>query len=84
MAYRTRSSRLGLARSVNQLGTLGSRNELLPVQRDGGLIFVMLESGWRSLRNTIWDAFHKRSLGANTLWDSELAQADPGVLPPRV
>lgn len=61
------------ARAVNQLGTLGSGNHFLEVQRDEiGQVFVMLHSGSRSLGKTICDAFHKRALYKNTLWHSDL------------
>jgi tRNA-splicing ligase RtcB len=61
------------ARAVNQLGTLGSGNHFLEVQRDeDGRIFVMLHSGSRNLGKTICDAFHKRALRENTLAGNEL------------
>jgi tRNA-splicing ligase RtcB (3'-phosphate/5'-hydroxy nucleic acid ligase) len=51
------------ARAVNQLGTLGSGNHFLELQRDqAGQVFVMLHSGSRSLGKTICDAFHQRAL----------------------
>ena len=60
---RSRSSRRGSIGRVNQLGTLGSGNHFLEVQRDeDGRVFVMLHSGSRSLGKTICDAFHKRAL----------------------
>ena len=55
------------ARAVDQLGTLGSGNHFLELQRDeAGSVFVMLHSGSRSLGKTICDAFHKRALAENT------------------
>lgn len=51
------------ARAVNQLGTLGSGNHFLEVQRDAdGRVHVMLHSGSRSLGKAICDAFHARAL----------------------
>jgi tRNA-splicing ligase RtcB (3'-phosphate/5'-hydroxy nucleic acid ligase) len=56
-----------LARGIDQLGTLGSGNHFLEVQRDeAGGIFVMLHSGSRNLGKTICDAFVKRALRENT------------------
>src|SRR5687768_8634420 len=70
------------ARAVNQLGTLGSGNHFLEVQRDEeGRIFVMLHSGSRSLGKTICDAFHKRALRENVLWHSELPHPELAYLP---
>src|ERR671930_504431 len=53
-------------RAVNQLGTLGSGNHFLELQRDEqGRVFVMLHSGSRNLGKTICDAFHKLALAEN-------------------
>ena len=53
-------------RAVNQLGTLGSGNHFLEVQRDeAGNVYVMLHSGSRNLGKTICDAFAKRALAEN-------------------
>ena len=50
-------------RGVNQLGTLGSGNHFLEIQRDEeGNVYVMLHSGSRSLGKTICDEYHKRAL----------------------
>ncbi len=50
-------------RAVNQLGTLGSGNHFLEVQRDeDGAVYVMLHSGSRSLGKTICDEYHRRAL----------------------
>ncbi|MDQ3871130.1 MAG: RtcB family protein [Chloroflexota bacterium] len=50
-------------RAVNQLGTLGSGNHFLEVQRDEeGAVYVMLHSGSRSLGKTICDEYHRRAL----------------------
>ena len=59
-------------RGVEQLGTLGSGNHFLEVQRDaGGRVCVMLHSGSRSLGKAICDAFQRRALAGN------LARRDP-------
>jgi tRNA-splicing ligase RtcB len=59
-------------RAVDQLGTLGSGNHFLEVQRDAdGRVCVMLHSGSRSLGKAICDAFQRRALAAN------LARHDP-------
>jgi tRNA-splicing ligase RtcB (3'-phosphate/5'-hydroxy nucleic acid ligase) len=51
------------SRAVDSLGTLGSGNHFLEVQRDAaGRVVVMLHSGSRSLGKTICDAFHQRAL----------------------
>ncbi len=50
-------------RSVDSLGTLGSGNHFLEVQRDeAGRVAVMLHSGSRSLGKTICDAFQQTAL----------------------
>jgi tRNA-splicing ligase RtcB len=59
-------------RGIDQLGTLGSGNHFLEVQRDAdGRVFVMLHSGSRSLGKAICDAFQRRALAGN------LARHDP-------
>jgi tRNA-splicing ligase RtcB len=59
-------------RGIDQLGTLGSGNHFLEVQRDAaGRVCVMLHSGSRSLGKAICDAFHRRALAGN------LARGDP-------
>ena len=59
-------------RGVDQLGTLGSGNHFLEVQRDAdGRVCVMLHSGSRSLGKAICDAFQRRALAGN------LAHRDP-------
>src|SRR5262249_49544562 len=71
-----------LARAVDQLGTLGSGNHFLEVERDeAGAVFVMIHSGSRSLGKTICDAFHKRALAENTRWHSELPHRELAYLP---
>ncbi|MDP8905301.1 MAG: RtcB family protein [Chloroflexota bacterium] len=70
------------ARAVNQLGTLGSGNHFLEVQRDeDGRVYVMLHSGSRSLGKTVCDAFHKRALRENMLWHSQLPHPELAFLP---
>jgi tRNA-splicing ligase RtcB len=64
-------------RAVNQLGTLGSGNHFLELQRDeAGSVFVMLHSGSRSLGKTICDEFHKRALAWNEGWHSDLPHVE--------
>ena len=70
------------AKAVNSLGTLGSGNHFLEVQRDEeGHIYVMLHSGSRSLGKTICDEYHKRALAQNTKWHSELPHPELAYLP---
>ncbi|HSW42727.1 MAG TPA: RtcB family protein [Patescibacteria group bacterium] len=58
--------------AVDQLGTMGSGNHFLEVQRDAqGQVCVMLHSGSRSLGKAICDAFQRRALAGN------LARHDP-------
>jgi tRNA-splicing ligase RtcB len=58
--------------ALDQLGTLGSGNHFLEVQRDAaGRVCVMLHSGSRSLGKAICDAFQRRALAGN------LARRDP-------
>ncbi len=60
------------ARGIDQLGTLGSGNHFVEVQRDAdGQVCVMLHSGSRSLGKAICDAFQRRALAGN------LARGDP-------
>jgi hypothetical protein len=69
-------------RAVNQLGTLGSGNHFLELQRDeAGAVSVMLHSGSRSLGKTICDAFHKRALAENRRWHSKLPHDELAYLP---
>ena len=76
-----------LDRALPQLGTLGSGNHFLELQRDpDGRVHVMLHSGSRSLGKQICDAYHRRALAfcratAAPLPHSELAylpEDDPG------
>ena len=69
-------------RALNQLGTLGSGNHFLELQRDeAGAVFVMLHSGSRSLGKTICDAFHKLALAENKRWHSALPHPELAYLP---
>jgi tRNA-splicing ligase RtcB len=69
-------------RAVNQLGTLGSGNHFLELQRDeAGQVFVMLHSGSRSLGKTTCDAFHKLALAENRRWHSSLPHQELAYLP---
>lgn len=69
-------------RAIVQLGTLGSGNHFLEVQRDEeGRIYVMLHSGSRSLGKTICDAFNKRAKALNERWHSQVAGKDLAFLP---
>ena len=69
-------------RAVNQLGTLGSGNHFLELQRDeAGAVFVMLHSGSRNLGKTICDEFHERALAENTRWHSALPHPELAYLP---
>jgi tRNA-splicing ligase RtcB len=69
-------------RAVSQLGTLGSGNHFLELQRDeAGSVFVMLHSGSRSLGKTVCDAFHKRALSLNRTWHARLPHDELAFLP---
>jgi len=76
-----------LDRALPGLGTLGSGNHFLELQRDpDGRVHVMLHSGSRSLGKQICDAYHRRALAfcratAAPLPHPELAylpEAEPG------
>jgi tRNA-splicing ligase RtcB (3'-phosphate/5'-hydroxy nucleic acid ligase) len=70
------------AHSVNSLGTLGSGNHFLEVQRDeAGRVVVMLHSGSRSLGKTICDAYHKVALRLCRTWHAELPHDELAFLP---
>jgi tRNA-splicing ligase RtcB len=52
-----------LDHAIDQLGTLGSGNHFLELDRDAeGRVVVLLHSGSRSLGKAICDAFHARAL----------------------
>jgi tRNA-splicing ligase RtcB len=69
-------------RALQQLGTLGSGNHFLEVQRDTeGRVYVMLHSGSRSLGKTICDAYYKRALALNERWHSRLPHRELAFLP---
>ena len=69
-------------RAVQQVGTLGSGNHFLEMQRDeAGAVFVMLHSGSRSLGKTICDEFHRRALKQNLMCGSELPDRELAYLP---
>jgi tRNA-splicing ligase RtcB len=70
------------AHAVNSLGTLGSGNHFLELQRDeAGSVFVMLHSGSRSLGKTICDEYQKRALALNVAWHSTLPHSELAFLP---
>lgn len=70
------------AKAVNSLGTLGSGNHFLELQRDeAGRVYVMLHSGSRSLGKAICDEYHKRALALNTAWHSALPHRELAYLP---
>jgi tRNA-splicing ligase RtcB len=69
-------------RALGQLGSLGSGNHFLEVQRDEeGRIHVMLHSGSRSLGKQICDAFHKRALELNRRTGAQLPHSELAYLP---
>ncbi len=50
-------------RAIDQLGTMGSGNHFLEVQRDDeGRVYVMLHSGSRSLGKAICDAYYRKAV----------------------
>jgi tRNA-splicing ligase RtcB len=50
-------------RAIDQLGTMGSGNHFLEVQRDDeGSVYVMLHSGSRSLGKAICDAYYRKAV----------------------
>jgi len=68
--------------AIDQLGTLGSGNHFLEVQRDDeGRVYVMLHSGSRSLGKTICDAYYKRALALNERWHTPLPDRQLSSLP---
>jgi tRNA-splicing ligase RtcB len=67
--------------AADQLGTLGSGNHFLEVQRDeAGRIFVMLHSGSRHLGKTICDTFQQRALAQVRASGGELPHRDLAYL----
>lgn len=70
------------ARAVDALGTLGSGNHFLEVQRDAdGRVYVMLHSGSRRLGKAICDAFHARALAHCTRRGLPLPHRELAYLP---
>jgi tRNA-splicing ligase RtcB len=71
-----------LARGVNQLGTMGSGNHFLEIQRDAaGRVYVMLHSGSRNLGKTICDEYHSRALALNQARNWVLPHNELAYLP---
>jgi tRNA-splicing ligase RtcB len=69
-------------RAIDQLGTLGSGNHFLEVQRDEeGRVYVMLHSGSRSLGKAICDAYYKRAVALNERWHAQLPDKQLAFLP---
>jgi tRNA-splicing ligase RtcB len=69
-------------RAVNQLGTLGSGNHFLELQRDeAGRVYVMLHSGSRNLGKRICDEYAKRALEYCQAHDLPVPNKDLGYLP---
>ena len=69
-------------RGVNQLGTLGSGNHFIELQRDAeGRVFVMLHSGSRRLGKTICDEYHKRALAHDKARHFDLPDRELAYLP---
>ena len=70
------------ARAVDSLGTLGSGNHFVELQRDeGGRVVVMLHSGSRSLGKQICDAYQRRALAHCTRERLPLPHPELAYLP---
>jgi tRNA-splicing ligase RtcB len=68
--------------AVQQLGTLGSGNHFLEIQRDeAGRVYVMLHSGSRRLGKLICDEYHKRALAHDLAQGLELPHRELAYLP---
>jgi tRNA-splicing ligase RtcB len=71
-----------LDHGIDQLGTLGSGNHFLELQRDAeGRVYVMLHSGSRSLGKAICDAFHKKAAALDARRGLELPDRELAYLP---
>ncbi len=71
-----------LDHGIDQLGTMGSGNHFLELQRDPeGRVYVMLHSGSRSLGKAICDAFSQRALELDRRRDLELPDRELAYLP---
>jgi tRNA-splicing ligase RtcB (3'-phosphate/5'-hydroxy nucleic acid ligase) len=71
-----------LDHGIDQLGTLGSGNHFLEVQRDeAGRVYVMLHSGSRSLGKAICDAFQRRAVELDERRGLELPDRELAYLP---
>jgi tRNA-splicing ligase RtcB len=68
--------------AVHQVGTLGSGNHFLELQRDtDGNVYVMLHSGSRRLGKTICDEYQKRALRYDQAMGLELPHRELAYLP---
>jgi len=71
-----------LDHGIDQLGTLGSGNHFLELQRDPeGRVYVMLHSGSRSLGKAICDAFHRKAGALDARRGLELPDRELAYLP---
>jgi len=71
-----------LDHGIDQLGTLGSGNHFLEIQRDeAGRVYVMLHSGSRSLGKSICDAFQRRAVELDERRNLELPDRELAYLP---
>jgi len=59
-----------------QLGTLGSGNHFIEIQRgDDGFIWIMLHSGSRNLGKKVADYYNKTAIRCNALWHTEVEKS---------
>ncbi len=72
----------GLARRVNQLGTLGTGNHFIEICLDeAGAVWVMLHSGSRGIGNRIGSYFIERAKADMRRWFINLPDQDLAYLP---
>ncbi|MFN8619569.1 MAG: RtcB family protein [Chloroflexota bacterium] len=71
-----------LSHALQQLGSLGSGNHFLELQRDdAGRVVVMLHSGSRGLGKAVCDAFHALALKECKRWSIDLPHNELAYLP---
>jgi len=72
-----------LDRAEFQLGTLGSGNHFIEIQKDAvtGKVWIMLHSGSRKIGMTVCDYYHKAALGMMERYHSDIPDRDLAFLP---
>ena len=72
-----------LEKAGSQLGTLGSGNHFIEIQKDAetGKVWIMLHSGSRKMGMTVCDYYHKHAVKMMERWHSNIPDKDLAFLP---